>query len=140
MSNSEKHNIFHGQFIAKIEDGKCSLYPATQGAAHKYKLFLETMQHDQRAEIFIESNADTGTLPQIAKIHACIRELAKELGYSFEDMKLEIKKMSGLCVEKVLNGERYLVCKSFGDASIEELALTIQTIVEIGDTVNINFR
>lgn len=140
MKTDEKHNIFHGQFIAKIEDGKCSLYPATPAAANKYKLFLETMQHDQRAEIFIESNADTGTLPQIAKIHACIRELSKELGYTFEDMKLEVKKMSGLCVEKVLNGERYLVCKSFGDASIDELALTIQSIIEIGDTVNINFR
>lgn len=137
---SEKHNIFHGQFIAKIDEGKCSLYPATQATANKYKLFLETMQQDQRAEVFIESNADTGTLPQIAKIHACIRELAKEMGYSFEDMKLEVKKMSGLCVEKVLHGERYLVCKSFGDASIEELALTIQTIVELGDSVNINFR
>lgn len=140
MKTEEKHNIFHGQFIAKIEDDKCSLHPASSAIANKYKLFLDTMQHDQRAEVFIESNADTGTLPQIAKIHACIRELAKEMGYSFEDMKLEIKKMSGLCVEKVLHGERYLVCKSFADCSIEELALTIQTIIELGDTVNINFR
>jgi len=140
MKTDEKHNIFHGQFIAKIEEGKCSLHPATPAAASKYKLFLESMQHDQRAEIFIESNADTGTLPQIAKIHACIRELSKDLGYTFEDMKLEVKKMSGLCVEKVINGEKYLVCKSFGDASIDELALTIQSIIEIGDTVNINFR
>jgi hypothetical protein len=137
---SEKHNIFHGQFVAKIENGKCSLYPATEGTANKYKLFLETMEHNQRAEIFIESNADTGTLPQIAKIHACIRELAREMGYSFEDLKLEVKKMSGLCVEKTIQGEKFLVCKSFGDASVEELALTIQTIIELGDTVNINFR
>lgn len=136
----QQNNIFHGQFVAKIENGKCSLYPATEGTANKYKLFLETMEHNQRAEIFIESNADTGTLPQIAKIHACIRELAREMGYSFEDLKLEVKKMSGLCVEKTIQGEKFLVCKSFGDASVEELALTIQTIIELGDTVNINFR
>jgi len=136
----QQNNIFHGQFVAKIENGKCSLYPATEGTANKYKLFLETMEHNQRAEIFIESNADTGTLPQIAKIHACIRELARETGYSFEDLKLEVKKMSGLCVEKTIQGEKFLVCKSFGDASVEELALTIQTIIELGDTVNINFR
>ena len=98
------------------------------------------MQDGQRAEVFIESNADTGTLPQIAKVHACIRELSKEMGYTFEDMKLEVKKMSGLCVEKTIQGERFLICKSFGDCSIDELSLTIQTIVELGDSVNINFR
>jgi hypothetical protein len=135
-----QNNIFHGQFICRVNGENRHLVPATDSVKIKYGMFLQTMEDNQRAEIFIESNADTGTLPQIAKIHACIRELSKEMGYSFEDMKLEVKKMSGLCVEKTIQGERFLICKSFGDSSIDELALTIQTIIELGDSVNINFR
>lgn len=137
---TEKHNIFHGQFLCRVNGDNKVLVPATEATKIKYKLFLDGMQDNQKAEIFIESNADTGTLPQIAKIHACIRELSKEMGYSFEDMKLEVKKISGLCVEKTIQGERYLVCKSFGDASIDELGLVIQSIIDLGDGVNINFR
>jgi hypothetical protein len=140
MTNRGKHNIFHGQFICRKGGDNPVLVPATEATKFKYKMFLDTMEDGQKAEIFIESNSDTGTVPQIAKIHACIRELSKEMGYSFEDMKLEVKKMSGLCVEKNINGERYLVCKSFGDASIDELGLVIQTIIELGDDFNINFR
>lgn len=137
----EKHNIFHGQFMCTInQNGKKSLVPATPSSQVRYNDFLDTLVQGQKVELFMESNVDNGTVTQIAKIHVCIRELAKELGYSFEDMKLEIKKMSGLCVEKTIQGEKFLVCKSFGDCSIDELALTIQTIVELGDQVNINFR
>lgn len=140
MTTKETHNIFHGQFICRKNGDNQVLVPATEATKVRYKMFLETMQDGQRAEIFIESNSDTGTLPQIAKIHACIRELSKEMGYSFEDMKLEVKKMSGLCVEKTIGNDKFLVCKSFGDSSIDELGLVIQTIVELGDEVNINFR
>jgi hypothetical protein len=33
-----------------------------------------------------------------------------------------------------------MICKSFGDCSKDELALTVEAIVQIGDTVGINFR
>jgi len=139
--NREKHNIFHGQFICEINSsGKKVLVPATPSSQVRYADFLDTLVSGQKTEMFMESNVDNGTVTQIAKIHVCIRELSKELGYSFEDMKLEVKKMSGLCVEKVINNERFLVCKSFGDCSIDELALTIQTIIELGDQSGINFR
>jgi hypothetical protein len=88
----------------------------------------------------MESNVDDGTVPQLAKVHVCIRELAKEIGYSFEDMKLEVKRRAGLCVKKELGGELFMVCKSFGDCSKEELGLAVEAILQIGDTVGINFR
>jgi hypothetical protein len=130
---SRKHNIFHGHVTKK--DGKLS-----SNNPEKYKLFIDSMEEGQMAEIFLESNIDDGTLTQLAKVHACIRELAKETGYTFEDMKLEIKRQAGLCVKKVFEGENYMVCKSFGDCSKDELSLAVQAIIQTGETVGINFN
>lgn len=131
---SEKHNIFHGQFI-KTKDKL-----VVCGSDAKYRLFIDGLTESQKVEIFMESNVDDGTVPQLAKVHVCIRELAKEIGYSFEDMKLEVKRRAGLCVKKELGGELFMVCKSFGDCSKEELGLAVEAIVQIGETVGINFR
>lgn len=135
MSN-ERHNIFHGQFI-KHADGYLS---PLNSVLPKYAEFIKGLETDQKVEVFLEANVDNGTVPQLAKIHVCIRELAKELGYSFEDMKLEVKRQAGLCVKKELGGEIFMVCKSFGDCSKDELALAIEAIIQIGDTVGINFH
>lgn len=134
--SQEKHNIFHGQFIMTPKE---TLIPLSS-YYDKYREFLKGLAPDQKVEIFIEANVDNGTVAQLAKIHVCIRELAGHLGYSFEDMKLEIKRQSGLCVKKALGGEVFMICKSFGDCSKEELALAIEAICQIGDTVGINFR
>lgn len=133
---SEKHNIYHGQFI-KHPDGYLKPVNST---LPRYIEFVAGLEEDQKVEIFMEANEDNGTVPQLAKIHACIRELAKELGYSFEDMKLEVKRQAGLCVKKQLGGEVFMICKSFADCSKDELGLTIEAINQIGDTVGINFR
>lgn len=133
---SGKHNIFHGQFY-KGEDGKLTASGATK---ERYLKFIEALEPNQTVEAFFEANEDNGTVPQLAKIHACIRELAKEIGEPYEDMKLEVKRQSGLCVKKEVNGEQFMVCKSFADCSKEELALTIEAINRIGDMVGINFR
>jgi len=131
---SEKHNIYHGQFVKGI------LGDITPLAPEKYKLFLATLETNQKIEIFMEANEDNGTVPQLAKIHVCIRELAKEIGYSFEDMKLEVKRQAGLCVKKELNGEVFMICKSLSDCSKDELGLAIEAINQIGETVGINFH
>lgn len=119
----EKHNVFHGQFIKK--NGKLI---ACSPNDILYKNFIDSLQENQKVDVFMDSNVDNGTLAQIAKIHVCIRELAIELGYSFEEMKLEIKRR---------NGMEY---KSFANCSKEELALVIESIISIGDLANINFR
>ena len=63
-------------------------------------------------------------------------KLANDLGYSFSEMKLLIKRKAGLCFNK--NGTEY--CKSFGDCSKEELNSVIQEIIELGDEVGSNLR
>jgi hypothetical protein len=131
---AEKHNIFHGQFVKK----KDQLVIA--GSDTMYRMFISELDENQKVEIFMEANVDDGTIPQLAKIHVCIRELAKEIGYSFEDMKLEVKRQAGLCVKKNFSGENFMICKSFGDCSKDELALAVEAIAQIGETVGINFR
>ena len=130
---SAKHNIFHGKFVKHDK----VLKPLNK---EKYKLFLDSMGDGDIADVFLEYAADDGSLAQIAKIHACIRELAKETGATFEDMKLEIKRKSGLCVKHKFDNEWYMICKSFGDASKDELSLVIQTIIQVGEVVGINFN
>ena len=74
------------------------------------------------------------SVAQLAKVHACIRELAKESGYTFEEMKVLIKERSGLCYDA---GDATL-CKSFADCSKDELVLAIEACVEVGKIYNIN--
>ncbi len=126
--------MFHGQFVFK---GK-HLVP--RGDTTKYEAFLKTLEQDQSVEVFLESNPDDGTLTQIAKIKVCIRELAKEVGETFEEMQVQVKRSSGLCVAKKIGGDNYLICKSFGDCSKEELSMAIETIIAMGDNLNMNLR
>ena len=101
-----------------------------------YNKFVDSLPEGSKIEMFISVSGDNGTNAQIAKIHVSIRELANELGYSFSEMKLQIKRMSGLCFNK--NGGEY--CKSFGDCSKEELNSVIQEIIQLGDEVGSNLR
>jgi hypothetical protein len=132
----QKHNIFHGQFI-KGADNKLS---ASNKSKHKYEEFIKGIEEGQTVNIFMEANKDDGTLDQLAKLHVCIRAIATETGESFEKTKLDITKMAGLCFVTPYNGENVLFCKSLADCSKEELSLVIETIIEVGDTININFR
>lgn len=130
---SKKHNIYHGNFT-KVNN------QLVASNKNHYQLFLDSVEENQIVEVFMESGTDDGTIPQLAKIHACIRQIAKDTGSSFEDTKLEVKRKAGLCVKKTIEGENYMICKSFGDASKEELASVIQTIIDIGEVVGINFH
>ena len=101
-----------------------------------YTKFVEDLPEGAKVEIFISISGDNGTNAQIAKIHVSIRQLANDLGYSFSEMKLLVKRKAGLCFNK--NGTEY--CKSFGDCSKEELNSVIQEIIELGDEVGSNLR
>lgn len=137
-----KQNILHLQY--KVLDSKDEwgnpykrLYPLDVA---KHDGFLNSLQNNQIVDAFYDANKDDGTLAQLAKIHACIRQIAIDTGDNFEDLKFEVKKMAGLCVAKEINGDKFLVCKSLSKCSKEELGLVIETIIQIGDTVGINFR
>ena len=99
-----------------------------------YELFLQKLQEGQEVEMYIDlANADHSRA-QINKVHACIRELALESGYTFEEMKWVVKKQSGLCIES----EGVFECKSFADCSKDELGFAILACIEIGKELNIN--
>jgi hypothetical protein len=65
-----------------------------------------------------------------------IREIAQEIGYTFEEAKLVVKRKAGLCFTK--NKEEY--CKSFGQCDKNELNLAIQACIEIGDFSGMQLR
>ena len=133
---AQKHSIFHGKFV-KNDNGK--LIPAGNSRV-KYEEFLKTIEVNQTVDIFMEANKDDGTLAQLAKVHVCIRKIADETGEDFEKSKLDITKMSGLCFITTYDDQNVLFCKSLADCSKEELSQVINTIINVGDTLNINFR
>lgn len=112
------------------KEGDLLMYTSTADET-KYKIFKESLSQGTLIEIYMDVQSDDGTLAQLAKIHAMIRQLCSHTGDTFEDMKLIVKKRAGLCIEKELDGSRFLYCKSFADVSKNELSLTIQAIQEI---------
>lgn len=132
----QKYNIFHGKFI-KGENGKLS--PVSLSKA-KYEAFLAGLVPDQTVNIFMEANKDDGTLDQLAKIHACLAELSRITGHTVEELKVEVKKRTGLCFITNINNEKVLYCKTLADCSKEELSSVIEEIIRLGDEVGVNFR
>lgn len=96
-----------------------------------YDLFIDKIKEGEEVEIFICKKGKKGSPAQIAKIHASIRELAGELGFPFDDMKLIVKEKAGLCYEVEDEGNKRVMCKSFGDCSNTELTLAIEACNEI---------
>tara|TARA_R110001592_G_scaffold34077_3_gene117371 strand:- start:3270 stop:3653 length:384 start_codon:yes stop_codon:yes gene_type:complete len=126
-----KQNLFSN--LTK-KDGKLEYNIKAQETI--YNKFIDSLPEGAKVEVFVSVSGDNGTNAQIAKIHVSIRQLANDVGYSFSEMKLQIKRRSGLCFNK--NGGEY--CKSFGDCSKEELNSVIQEIIELGDELGSNLR
>jgi hypothetical protein len=104
--------------------------------ANKYQKFLSDLPEGSKLEVFIGVSGDKGSNPQLARLHAMIREIAQEIGYTFEEAKLAVKRKAGLCFTK--NKEEY--CKSFGQCDKDELNLAIQACIEIGDFSGMQLR
>ena len=121
-------------FSFKLTKKNGNLVHINESTKISYQLFLDKLQEGQEVEVFMGLTSDNGSLAQLAKIHACIRELAKESGYTFEEMKFIVKQHSGLCYDG--GGAEY--CKSFKDCSKEELAMAIESAIELGRDLNIN--
>ena len=104
---NQKDNIFTVQLIKK--DGKLvHANPTTLGLQLD---FVDALEEDQIVDVFFEANKDDGTAAQLAKIHVSIRKLAQDIGYTFEEMKLEIKRRAGLAYGDLNTSEGYV--KSF---------------------------
>lgn len=134
--SKQKDNMFTTT-LQKVED---KLVYVTGAEEKLYKLFLDNLVPGQTVEVFFDANKDDGTLAQLAKIHKCIREIAKETGNDFEDIKDLIKVRAGFCFKKNIDGEIITKCKSFGKASKEDLGFVIEALIKLGDMVNINCR
>ena len=101
-----------------------------------YQIFLDKIQEGQKVEMYLDLADADHSKAQLAKVHACIRELAKESGYTFEEMKSIVKAQTGLCMEV----DGLLECKSFADCSKDELMLAIEACIQIGKDLNVNLQ
>ena len=121
-------------FTVKLvkRDGKL-VYPDDKSKLN-YQIFIDKLSEGQQVEVFMGLTSDDGSVAQLAKVHACIRELAKESGYTFDEMKTIIKQHAGLCYDTGVAED----CKSFGDCSKMELVLPIEACIQIGKEFNLN--
>lgn len=121
-------------FTVKLikQDGKLT-YPDDKSKLN-YQIFLDKLPEGQLIEVFMGLTSENASIAQIAKVHACIRTLAQESGYTFDEMKKVIKTHAGLCYDA---GDAE-ICKSFADCSKMELALAIESCIEIGRDFNLN--
>ena len=119
---------------ARVKDGE--LHFPIKAFEIKYKKFLEDQPESVRLDIFIGVSDGKGSNPQLARVHAMIREIANEIGHTFEEVKLQVKRRAGLCLMRN-NVEE---CKSFAKCDKEELNLAIQAALEIGDFNSMQLR
>ena len=142
LSISEKlisktmRGMFEGKLVKK--DGKM-IYKQSKNR-ELYKSFVEELKEGQTINVYMEVTNGNGTLAQLAKVHKCIRVLASDLGYSFEDVKFLVKDKAGLVIKRNVGDKEYNDWKSFADCSVEELNLAIQACIELGDFVGSNLR
>jgi hypothetical protein len=102
--------------------------------------FVKSLPEGTEIEMFVNIATSNGSLAQISKVHTCIRILAQEAGYTFEEMKLLVKQRSGLCVVFTEGDTTQEICKSFGECTSIELSMSIQACIEIGEIYNINLN
>ena len=126
-----KDNIF---IKLSVKDGELSFPMKAQET--KLNTFLKNLPDDAKLEMFIGITTDKGSNPQLARIHAMIRQLANDIGYTFEEVKLQVKRKAGLCFTR--NKVEY--CKSFADCDKDDLNLAIQACIEIGDFSGVQIR
>ena len=79
------------------------------------------------------------TPPQSAKANAMIRELAKEIGYSFDDLKTWLKLEYGPTTEFVFQGKPIVVPLSTTQYTREQTSEFIAQIERIGAEMEFRF-
>ena len=113
------------------EDG--GLKPTSSVYETIYKEFVKSMPNGQLIEVTLTPITGEGTGLQLSKLHASIRQIAKETGQDFDSVKLYIKEKAGF-IESSSEGT---TIKSFADMSKEELSSCIQATIELGDQLGI---
>ena len=122
-------------FSQMVKDGD-ELNHSIKAKGKLYDNLVKELPEGTKVEVFINIVGKKASNAQIARVHVMIRELAAEIGYSFQETKLQVKRKAGLCFNR--DGQEY--CKSFGDCDIQEMSSVIQTIIDMGDFVGANLR
>lgn len=102
--------------------------------------FKKSVKEGSLIDCYLEELEDDGTLGQLARVHASIRSLCHHIGENFTTMKYLVKNEAGLCIKEQIGDEVFLVCRSFGDCSYEDLSLAIEAAKHIGEKVNYQLR
>lgn len=122
---------FTGKYVKR--NGRLEF--SSLAAAKQFELFVSHIPEGQIVEVFYEEQHDDGTLPQLAKLHVLIKQLAMHVGETVENMKLLVKDRAGLCIAREVSGKEYFLAKSFAECSKDELSLAIQAAMEIAEEV-----
>jgi len=112
-----------------LEDGE--LKPITIEDSTKYKMFVKSLTEGAIVELYLTRVIDENdcSLGQLAKVHVCIRDLARFTGHTFTEIKDLVKEKAGLVYPA--NNEY----KSFADCTSKELSDAIQMCITIGNEV-----
>ena len=97
------------------------------------------MQFEKLHSIEIKPYKHPQTPPQSAKANAMIRELAKEIGYSFDDLKMWLKIEYGPTTEVVFYGKAVVVPLSSTLYDREQTSEFIAHIERIGAEMGFKF-
>ena len=109
-----------------------ALTPVDADSAVRQDMFLkDSLKEGDIVECYMTIVEDVSekTSGQLAKIHACVRDLAKFTGHEFEDMKDIVKKKAGLYDPASKS------FKSFSECSKSELSDAIQVCISIGNDI-----
>ena len=115
----------------KMQNGKL-VYPKKMDKL-AFKLFTDKLSEGQEVEVFMDIVSKKASTAQITKVHTCIRVLAGEAGYTFDEMKSIVKEKAGLYIKD----EEDL--KSFAHCSKDEISMAIEVCNEIGRDFNMDF-
>lgn len=113
------------------------LIPSTYKDEMAFKIFKDSLVEGAVVEIFMEEICEDGSLAQLAYAHQLLKELSIKTGQSSEDLKLFLKEKSSLCYSRTLEGKEFLMCKSLGNCSKDELSLFIQSCLSLAETVGL---
>lgn len=117
--------------IIKFRKESGTLLPHNPLDQARLDAYLRLLPDNAQVEVYMEAIEPDGTLAQLAKVHAMIKQLALHTGTTFQEMKMVIKEQAGLCLTRDSDG--LCECRSFGDCSRQELSLIIQTCVQSGE-------
>ena len=68
----------------------------------RFNTFLKEIPDGTAIDIFMGVSTDKGSNAQLARVHAMIRELAQYIGYTFEEMKLQITGLK-IIISKIIS-------------------------------------